>query len=361
MSRTNVLIAVVAVLLVAAPFARAEERPNIIFLLTDDQRADSLGVMGNRLTRTPNIDRLAAEGLLFTNAFIAEPTCKQSRVTYLTGQYERVHNVGFSSQGVLSARQWELTYPALLQRAGYHTGFIGKFGVLSYFCKGRANELFDFWQAHDGWATFWARAAASRDPDCVPYKDCREQFITPITAECVENFFAQRPADKPFCLSVSFSAPHGSISGSMLPGERKRMSQPANSHPILKDHPIYGDLYRNPPPEIPEECAGDPSRFMPVDIQPIAARKACYDYDYYRDRTTEHHIRYAQLVTGIDRAVGRIREMLKAEGLDCNTIIIYSSDHGLLMGEYAIGGKGLLYDLTTRIPFIIYDPRMPAA
>jgi len=363
MSRTKVLLAAATVLFVIAPIATAADRPNILFLLTDDQRADSLGVNGNRLTQTPNIDRLASDGLLFTNAYIAEPTCKPSRVTYLTGQYERVHNVGFSSRGVLSKKQWKATYPALLREAGYHTGFIGKFGILSYFCKGRADTLFDFWQAHDGWAQFWARASASRDVDCIPYKDCRNQFITPITAECVENFFAQRPKDRPFCLSVSFSAPHGSISGSMLPdesgGKQNRMTRAANSHPELADHPVYGSLYRDHPPAIPEECAGDPSSFMPLDIQPIEQRKACYRYAYYRDRAQEHHVRYAQLVTGIDRAVGRIRRMLEAEGVANNTIIIYSSDHGLLMGEYAIGGKGLLYDLTTQLPFVIYDPRMP--
>ena len=102
------------------------QRPNIIFLLTDDQRARTLSGSGHPVIRTPHLVALASEGMIFTQAFVSNPICAPSRTTFLTGQYERIHGIGFSSPWKLTERQWELTYPALLRKAGYYTGFIGK-------------------------------------------------------------------------------------------------------------------------------------------------------------------------------------------------------------------------------------------
>jgi arylsulfatase A-like enzyme len=155
---------------------RAEQghtRPNIIFLLSDDQRARTFSCSGHPVIKTPNLDQLVAEGIHFTQAFIAEPTCKPSRVTYFSGQYERVHGIGFSSQNQLTNKQWETTYPALLRQAGYYTGFIGKFGVESYRFKGQADTKFDFWRGHDGWARFFPKPRKN----CQIYRDAEEDII----------------------------------------------------------------------------------------------------------------------------------------------------------------------------------------
>jgi len=108
--------------------AKSARLPNFVFILTDDQRFDSMGCAGNRLIRTPNIDRLAASGARFRNHFVTTSICCVSRASIFTGQYERRHRIGdFSTP--LTAVQWAETYPALLRAAGYRTGFIGKFGV----------------------------------------------------------------------------------------------------------------------------------------------------------------------------------------------------------------------------------------
>jgi arylsulfatase A-like enzyme len=346
----------------AAEPSRDGDRPNIVFLLTDDHRADALGCMGNDRIQTPHLDQLAADGVLFTQAYVTDPTCKPSRVTYLTGQYERVHGVGFSSPHSLTEGEWGRTYPARLQASGYFTGFIGKFGVLSYYCKGNGDQLFDFWKAHDGWAKF-----RPTDPkydnirEYDDYRDYESKVVTGIMEECVETFLDERDEDQPFCLSVSYSVPHGSITGTMLldEGGDNRMTRPANSDPFMADHPIYGDLYRMPGLPVPGDATTDQSRFIPLDVMAYGPRQKCYSYAYTMETNAEHQIRYYQLVTGMDQAVGRLRTSLEERGLAENTVIVFSSDHGLLMGEYGMGGKGLLYDLTTHIPFIVSDPRAP--
>ncbi|MHC4124136.1 MAG: sulfatase-like hydrolase/transferase [Planctomycetota bacterium] len=336
--------------------SKSTRAPNIIFLLTDDQRARTLGCSGHSVIKTPNLDKLAKQGIRFTNAFIAEPTCAPSRVTYFTGQYERVHGVGFSSEHKLTETQWEQTYPAQLRQAGYYTGFIGKFGVENYVFKGNASQKFDFWRAHDGWARFFPK----KNKNCKIYQDSKEDIITPIMSDSIERFLNTAPEDKPFCLSVSFSAPHGSISGSMVPGESgdTRMTKPANSNPLIKDHPIYGKLYRDKQINIPKDTATDPGKYIPAEVLDQSLRKKSYPYSYTKPTCLEHHYRYYQLITGIDKTVGNLLKCLKQKKLWDNTVIIFTSDHGLLMGEYGMGGKALLYDLATRIPLIIYDPRL---
>jgi arylsulfatase A-like enzyme len=281
-----------------------------------------------------------------------------SRVTFLTGLYERVHGVGFSSEHVLTQKQWSYTYPALLRASGYYTGFIGKFGVERYPFRGSGPKEFDFWRGHDGWASFFPKSKRN----CQAYKDSEEDIVTPIMAESMERFLDSRPEDKPFCLSVSFSAPHGSISGSMFPeegGGDKRMTRPANENARLQDHQTYGGLYRNDNVDIPKECGTDTDPHIPTDVLRQEGRKRTYSYDYTEETCREHHYRYYQLITGVDQAVGQLLDSLRRRGLYEDTVIIFSSDHGLLMGEYGMGGKALLYDLTTKIPLIVYDPTLP--
>ncbi len=226
------------------------ERPNIIFLLTDDQRDNTLGAMGHPFVKTPNLDRLMQDSVRFRNAYIAEPVCAPSRVSFFTGMHERVHGVGFTSSYQLTEAQWDRSYPALLRKAGYHTGFIGKFGVEYYTFKGRAAEKFDFWWAHDGWTKFLPKG--NKSPSCVPYHQAQEDIITFIMGEAMTKFLDGLPSDKPFCLSVSFNVPHGSQTTSMYPDypEWNRMTRPANENPQAPRQPVLRHAvpgHRHPP------------------------------------------------------------------------------------------------------------------
>ncbi len=338
------------------------DRPNIIFLFTDDQRDGTFRALGHPVVRTPNVDRLIRRGVLFRNTYVAAPVCAPSRVSVFTGLPQRVHGVGFSSSYRLTEDQWSDTYPARLRENGYYTGFIGKFGVEYYTFRGATDEKFDFWHGHDGWTKFFPKQHNS--PSTRPYHNAEHDMITMIMGEAMQRFLATAPEEEPFCLSVSFNVPHGSQTTSMYtgyPGWRD-MLRPANENPRLRGHPIYGSLYRDTALPVPDAVGSDPYRHIPRRmLDQEKGRKDTYGYSYDERTAREHHVRYAQVITGLDRVVGNLVETLEERGLADSTILVFASDHGLLMGEYGMGGKGLLYDLTAKIPCFIYDPRLPAS
>ena len=343
----------------------ADKPPNIIFLLADDLRADALSVSGHPFSKTPTIDRLAREGVNYTNAFSVQPICAPSRFAFFSGQYERTSGLGFNSPYEVSESQWQKTYPALLREAGYYTGFIGKFGVQFYSFADGAPAKFDFWRAHDGWIPFFPKDDPD-NPGSDPYRDADKDIATEIMGEYIEEFLDTRPKDTPFNLSVSFSAPHNSVVSTMYPEGAdpacesygcRVMGYPANDNPRLEGHPVYDTLYRDQAVEISDDTGRDPYRFIPEGVIDHQARRTWYDYNYERDQEPEHLVRYHQNVTGIDRVIGDLVAQLERLGIADNTILIFSSDHGLLNGEYGTGGKALLYDLVTRIPLVVYDPR----
>jgi arylsulfatase A-like enzyme len=345
----------------AADTAGSSPRPNIIFLLTDDQRDNTLGAMGHPFVKTPHLDALMQDSVRFKNAYIATPVCSPSRISFFTGMPERVHGVGFSSSYDLTEQQWERTYPALLRKGGYFTGFVGKFGVEYYTFKGKAAEKFDFWWGHDGWTKFLPKDHDA--PSTTPYHHAKADIITPIMGEAMTKFLDTAPGDKPFCLSVSFNVPHGSQTTSMFTDypEWNRMTRPANENPKLKSSPFYDTLYRDIAIPLPADTCTDPYRFIPQFImdQDKGRRNQTYPYNYDLDTCREHHIRYYQTITGLDHVIGGLLADLKKRGLDQNTIILFGSDHGLIMGEYGMGGKELLLDLSAKIPCIVHDPCTP--
>ena len=140
-----------------------------------------------------------------------------------------------------------------------------------------------------------------------------------------------------------------------------RASYPPNENPRLKENQFYDTLYRGINIDIPEETATDPYVHIPKRLldQSKGRGSKTYIYDYDTLTCAEHHIRYFQQISGMDKVIGDMVNVLEEKGLNDNTVIIFASDHGLLMGEYGMGGKALLYDLTSKIPCFIYDPRLP--
>ena len=232
------------------------------------------------------------------------------------------------------------SYPALLRQAGYHTGFIGKFGVEFYTFRGHTQRKFDFRRGHDGWLSFFTRDNPGNTA-IESYADAKKKITTEVMGESIENFLETLPEDKPFQLSVSFSAPHGSMTSSMYldadtshctTRQCKKMGVAANHNPRLAGHPIYDERYRDAGITAAPDLSKDPYHYLPPEVVDHDKRKQWYDYLYDPETNPEHTIRYYQQVTGIDRVVGQLWKQLKEKDLLDNTIIIYSSNHGLITG-----------------------------
>lgn len=352
-------------LLALTASAWSADRPNIIFILSDDQRADTVGFMGNEIVQTPHLDQLAADGTVFEQAFVTSAICTPSRVSYFLGQYERKHGVNFNSAMSLAPRAWDSSYPIILREHGYFTGYIGKnhvpLGDKGYF-TGIMEESFDFWWAGHHHIQFYPKevhavfdnAAADTQPEIIT--EGALAFLAPESNEgFLDNavsFLERRPDDQPFCLSIALNVPHGASTS--------RMAQRDS------DDEIYRTAYREwqdslplPPHYLPKADIKEPK--LPADILLADLRQDIYDWVDLPATARERFIRQYQTITGIDRMIGALREQLEASGLAENTVIIYASDHGIFGGEHGLGGKSLCYETCLRIPFIVFDPRLPDA
>ena len=325
---TLLFTVICAQLLHGSASAGEQSRPNILFMLTDDQRFDDLGCMGNKIIQTPNLDKLAADGVIFNNAFVTTAICCSSRASILTGQHMRRHRIDdFATP--LSAEAMDCSYPVLLRKAGYRTGFLGKMAI------GNPSEeihrlslpadKFDFWFGF---------------PQSINFRqvvDGKERFLTTLLAEKAVEFLRTNPADKPFCLSISFKVPHG---------------------PWNFFDPHAPNPYENA--EIPP-----PASYTREDYEahPEFLRKSLNGGGVWPKNPRERFLNRARtcyrLITGMDSAVGRIVAALEELGLDDNTVVIFTSDHGSLRGTHGLIGKWIMYEESIRAPLIVRDPRLP--
>lgn len=305
--------------------------PNIIFILTDDQRWDALGFAGNEILQTPEMDRLAAEGTYFENAFVTTPICAASRASILTGLYERTHGYTFG-QGDIKQPYMDQSYPIQLRKAGYYTGFFGKFGVLY---PGFQN-LFDEGEDYD-------RNGKFKDRRGYFYKTLGSDTVhlTRYTGQQAMDFIENAPADRPFMLSLSFSAPHA--------------HDPAPLQYFWS--PEYDTMYQNI--TIPEPIMGDESFFL---AQPEYVRtgenRTRWHWRYETPEKYQHSVKgYYRMISEVDTEIGKIRKTLEKQGLAENTVIILMGDNGYFLGERQLAGKWLMYDNSLRVPLILFDPR----
>jgi len=312
---------------------KQKQRPNIIFILTDDQRWDALGSMGNPIIQTPNMDKLATAGVLFQNAFVTTAICCVSRASILTGQYESRHKINdFDTD--LTTETFEKTYPPLLKNAGYKIGFIGKFGIGHH----PSGSIFDFWVDTE--------AGGKGQPDYVTTdKKGHKIHDTDTIGSAIQTFLNNFGGDGPFCLSVSFKAPH---------------EQDGNP-PKYIIQPKYKDYYKDV--NIPEPVTADPKYwnrfpdFFQTDTNFARARwKGLFGTpELYQENVKN----YYRLITGVDDVIGEMMKKLKDLGIAKNTIIIVMGDNGMFLGEHGMEGKWYGYEESIRVPLLIYDPNLP--
>ncbi|QNA43459.1 sulfatase family protein [Lacibacter sediminis] len=308
-------------------------KPNIIFILTDDQRWDALGVMGNTILKTPNLDNLANNGILFRNAYVTTSICCVSRASILTGAYQNKHKINDfvtdMSKDVLTA-----TYPYLLKQNGYQVGFIGKYGIGTAPPK----EQYDFWvNTEDG---------GKMQPDYIQtFENGRRLHDTDTLSNAIQTFLDGYSGKQPFCLSVSFKAPHEQDGNPpkyfVQPGYEQLYKDVTIPYPVTAK-----ETYWN---QFPDFFRTD-SNFARVRWKGLLGTPELYQ---------ENVKNYYRLITGVDDAIGRMVHKLKEKGLDKNTVIIFMGDNGMMLGEKNIEGKWFGYEESIRVPLIIYDPRTP--
>lgn len=300
----------------------AERRPNFIFLLTDDQRADTIGPHNFGPLETPQIDKLAQSGVRFTNAFVTTSICCISRASFITGRLSRNHGVGdFATP--LAPEMLATTFPALLHQAGYRTGCLGKWGIGGPEPSG----VFDTWHAWGGQGNFFENI------------DGQQVHNSQMLADRAEEFLRAGQPDQPFCLLVYYKSPHDPY------------------EPDPRDAQLFKDFVFPQPRTASAEHFATLPEFIRISEGYVRAQKAHPTSDTYQEFVKQ----YLRCIAGVDRSVGQITQALDDLKLADNTVVIYSSDNGFFLGEHGMSHKWLMYEESIRVPLVIRDPRLPPA
>lgn len=330
--RTLLLAPLALALLLAAadvsPNEPAAARPNFVFFLTDDQRADAMSCAGNPILRTPNMDRLAREGIRFTNAFVTNALCSPSRASFLTGTYSHTH--GVYDNGARRIRADLPLVSEILRKAGYEVAFCGK----SHNQGALRDRPWDYYFGFNGQGTYFRpRIAEGRDGTIGPDQPYDGWMDDVVTGRAVQ--WLKEGRRKPFCLFVWFKAPHRS----WVPPHRYRT--------------LYADAVI-PRPDTYDEAAkghpGKPRAFAEADNK-IGNAPDVQSLEFVKD--------YYRTLVGVDDNVGRVLRALEETGKLDGTAVIYSSDNGFFHGEWGLYDKRLMHEPSIRVPLLIrYPPKI---
>jgi len=311
--------------------------------MTDDHSTRALSCYGSKILNTPNLDRLAAEGVRFTNAFVTNSLCAPARASVLTGCFSHLNGVRGNSEMADAVERLDPklpTFPQLLQRAGYHTGIVGKWHLSD------APAGFHSWCVLPGQGLYF-------NPDFIDNgtKKTFTGYCTDITTDLALEFLRRAPREKPFCLLYQHKAPH-------------RPFQPAPRHAKLFErvelpHPeTYNDDYatRRLAREAEDmrfdiSLAGD-YKDLPPGLSP-AERKNWIYQRFVKD--------YYGAVAGIDENLGRVLEYLDRNDLAEDTVVVYTTDNGFFLGDHGWYDKRFMYEPSLRVPLLVRYPRLGVA
>ncbi len=295
-----------------------EKKPNIVFILSDDHRADTMGNAGHPFIKTPTLDRLANEGVKFTNTFATTPLCSPSRGCFLTGQYAHRHGV---KNNYTPWNDKNVTFLELLKKAGYKNAFFGKWHM-----PGRLPALLG--KAVDRFVTFTASGGQGIYFDCLLIIDGvlterKGKYLTEDLTDLALEFI-RKEKEGPFCVYLAHKAPH----------------QPFLPPPELKN--LYKDA--------------DVSRTLPPEYHSWINRKEGSSYYGVIGSVGGKYLDYHRVITAMDQQIARVLAELDRLGVADNTIVVYTSDNGYFWGEKQLIDKRFPYEESTRIPFIMRYP-----
>lgn len=311
--------------------------PNIVVILADDQGAWAMGNAGNKEIITPNLDRLAAEGMRFDRFFCASPVCSPARASLLTGRIPSQHGVhdwireGNLAPNAIEYLQGQLAYTEVLAEQGYRCGLSGKWHLGN---SAVPQKGFTDWYAHQLGGGPYYNAPMIRDGEAVTEPGYLTYAISDEALRLLDEYAAGE-AGAPFYLGVNYTAPHSPWD----PG-----NHPADMLELYADCPF-------------DSVPVEPRHPWQIDSCPQGEG----------EKRRELLRGYYASITAMDRGIGQILDKLEALGLRENTLVVFTSDNGMNMGHHGIWGKGNgtfpqnMYDTSVRVPFLISQPgRIPA-
>ncbi len=315
----------------ARQLAESSERPNILCIVGEGVRGDELSLMGNKVTRTPNMDRIGREGCVFRNAFVVNALCLPSRATILTGMYSHTTGAVSNVQGKIDPKLPLVS--DLLQKAGYETAFLGK----SHVEGALMDHYWDYYFGFVGQADYYRpRITEGIKGQYGPEKLYAGQYVdTLLTQKAVEWIGQKR--EKPFVMFLWFYAPHA---------------------PFFRPKDMVNDLNGVPipaPPSFNEDVEGYPDKPRAV---ADADDKIGYSEVYSDDpRSLEELVKDHYVgVEDNDRNVGAVLKAIENQGQLDKTAILLSADHGFFLGEHHLYDKRLMYEPSIRVPMLLRYP-----
>lgn len=351
LARTTLVLCIVVWI---CPGTRADEQPNILFIMSDDHTAQAIGAYGSRLARlnpTPGIDALAKGGMRFDRVFCNNSICTPSRASIITGQYSQTNGVLDLTGNIPPARQY---LPLEMKKAGYHTAMIGKWhlkeepAAFDYYCvlpgQGKYfNPTFRV-QGNKPWPRNTINKQGQHSSDA----------ITDVSLEWLENEWDR---ERPFFLMHHFKAPHdmfqnarrydGYLTDTTIPEPTNLHGQPAKGFGSVGSRGFGSGLAKG-------HESWRLGRKLGID-------QTLHNPEYTSENYQAYLKRYLRCVKGVDDNVGRLVEFLRETDQLNNTVIIYTGDQGFFLGEHDLMDKRWMYEEAMRMPFIVHWPKVVKA
>ena len=326
----------------SASISQPHQKPNIVFILTDDQPFDMFQFMDRYPgLKTPNMDKLAEQGMVMDNFFAPIPLCSPSRATFLTGTHGYVNGIDTNYWTKKVDPDWNKTpsFPMYLQKAGYATAFVGKFHMAHLTGAAQPRPGFDYWLSFPGQGEYFNPHLNQNGHSFV-----KKGYITDLLTNYALKWLRHgRPKDKPFCLLLWHKAVHA---------PRLCAPRDQNLYQNVRIPPppyhTYQDTFEGKPAWQRERLRGKKGWGKPVP-KSIMPKKPWNPH--YKPA-----VKMMKTLNDVDESLGRILTELKKEGVAKNTIVIYSSDNGYFLGEHRFHDKRLAYEASMRIPLIVRWP-----
>ncbi len=366
--RKNIIFILIGFLCGFNGFAQQAAKPNIVIIITDDHAVQTIGAYGAKYGATPNIDRLAKQGLTFNRAFVANSICAPSRAVLLTGKYSHMNGMKDNRDKFDSSQD---VFPRRLQQSGFQTAWIGKWHLNTY------PQGFDYWNILPGQGQYYNPALISMQGDTTRKQGYATDVITDLTLEWLNK----RDTSKPFCVIVGEKAPHRTwmpdtadlgkfdhvnfpLPENFYDNYKKRIAAGMQDMSIEKTMRLGYDLKM-------KSAADDTSRAFLARMDPAQRKK----WNSYYDKIEEDFLKqklsgkaltewkyqrymkdYLSTTLSLDRNIGKIMDYLDKNNLTQNTIVVYTSDQGFYMGEHGWFDKRFMYEESMRTPLIVRYP-----